>query len=239
MAIRTIQTRRRKVDEALAWSGTAVAAATVLGLGAVAVLGTAVQQVVLQPDPPPRVVADGGVFDRVSAAAEARPVPVPGAVDVLPGVVLLPADEALDDGPRTAPTAPSPAPDPVGPGAGPGPGQGNPGPGPRPQEGPVSSLVDPAVEGVTGTVDDVTGSVTEPVTDPVRGVVDDLTDTVDGILGGGRGSDGRGLQQQGAQAQQAQQRKDDRRRGLVRGVTAGVGSAVGGLLGGAGGLLGR
>lgn len=58
-------------------------------------------------------------------------------------------------------------------------------PGPEPDRpGPTSGLVDPVVEGVTGTLDQVTGGATEPVTGPVGGLTDDVTDTVDGLVGG-------------------------------------------------------
>ncbi len=109
---------------------------------------------------------------------EADPAVVPAATDdqapATPGVT----DPGPVDPVEPGPVDPEPIdPEPVDP------GPVDPGPGPD-RPGPASALVDPVVEGLTGTLDQVTGGATQPVTGPVGGLTDDVTDAVDGLVGG-------------------------------------------------------
>lgn len=105
----------------------------------------------------------------------------PGATDAAASPVVTPG------GPQPAPTPdPVPQPTPTEP-DGPGPGGPETPTPPPPDEptrpGPTSSLVDPVVEAITGTLDQVSGGATQPVTGPVGDLSDDVTDVVDGLLG--------------------------------------------------------
>ncbi|SFI02656.1 hypothetical protein SAMN05216561_10477 [Nocardioides psychrotolerans] len=141
-----------------------------LDLGVPAALAptqTVVKHPVLSPvaarTPPSRETGRPGAGSVASAVTPQAPGTVPaGTTDPDPDPV-----EPVDPGP----VEPEPVdPDPVDPEPG------------RP--GVASGLVDPVVEGVTGTLDQLTGGATEPVTGPVGGVTDDVTDTVDGLVGG-------------------------------------------------------
>jgi len=109
----------------------------------------------------------------------------PGATDAAASPVVTPG------GPQPAPTpdpAPQPTPQPTptepdGPDPG-GPETPTPPPPAEPtRPGPTSSLVDPVVEAISGTLDQVSGGATQPVTGPVGDLSDDVTDVVDGLLG--------------------------------------------------------
>lgn len=112
------------------------------------------------------------------------------AVEPVATPAVEPAPGTPDPG--TAPVTPEPVvpepvdPDPIDPVEPVVPQPVDPGPSdPEPDRpGPASGLVDPVVEGVTGTLDQVTGGATQPVTGPVGGLTDDVTDAVDGLVGG-------------------------------------------------------
>ena len=180
---------RRRRDQRLGYSALGLGAGGFVLVLAGTLLVTEVVPGLLDDEPAPaQRVVPASELQPAPQGPEGRRVPQgPPAVvtvgTVFPGPVIQPATgQSGPDAPGGAgsagdggtPTQPDPGPQPDP--------EPQPDPDPPAGQGAASALLDPVVQGVTGTADGVTGGVTAPVTGPVTGVVDGVTDVVDGLL---------------------------------------------------------